>query len=232
MIDKLIGQLFVRTGDRRSVYQALATLERSEVCQPTHWSRTKSLRDPYSRVEIDEYIDESTAGSAQGLLYIKRVAPPRYICAISMSSSDQESGGASWLCIDSDLQLQREDVWQLARLTSELASSLDVEFGLLEVSFSVASGGSASSGSREHHALFLERGPSTLHARTFFGPELMRRLGGIDALARCGLHAVMLSDTVCQADLLAEPWQHGSNQLDDARRRACDCLRASGVFGS
>ena len=54
----------------------------------------------------------------------------------------------------------------LERSTSELASSLSVEFGLLDFRFSAASGRSSSSGGREHHALFLESGSSAQHART------------------------------------------------------------------
>jgi hypothetical protein len=230
MIERIFVQLFMADDKALCIDRTLAMLEQSESFRPTHWSQIADLRVPYSRNAIDGYVASIRQGRQAELLHIKRVIPPRYRCVIKTNPSGPIPEDATWVHVASDLRLRPEDPELLSSLATDLARELDVEFGLVDLAFADAPQDRMNAGAHEHHGLFLERGPSKLYARTFLGRELTKRVGGLTLLSQCGTHASMLSETVCQVDLLPDPWAHSSGELKAAQSKALDCLRPSRVF--
>lgn len=232
MIQSVFIQLFTRGARHREPERVLDLLEHSEIYRPTHWAEAQHLRDPYSRPVVNDAIEAIRQRPQPDVLYVKRVIQPRYRCELRVAPDSPEHEQGSWIDITSDLQLAPGEPELLSELATALANALDVDFGLVDLQFADAPGDRMKTSGHEHFGLFLEQGPSTLYARTFLGTGLMKRLGGSSALRECGLHPSTLSETVCQVDLLSEPWSHSPSALKAAQQKALQCLRPSGVFES
>jgi hypothetical protein len=228
-VDRVIVQLFTSLDDATVAARALDTLERTQALQPTHWSSSKLLRDPYNRGDIDVWIQDPNRGSST-VLYVRRIGKPAYLATIKVSAPDganDQTNGPAWVEVKTEYRTSVDEAREFAELATRLAVQLEVECGVVDFRPDTPDEQMNPAG-REHAASLRTMGLQTLYGRTFLSTKTVERYGGFEALMRAELLVTPISDAVYQVDLLQDPWSHSTKDLKQAQLRALASLRAEG----
>ena len=228
-MNRVIVQLFTSLDDAMAAQRALDALERTQTLQPTHWSSSKLLRDPYDREHINVWMKDPDRASST-VLYVRRIHKPAYLATLKVSVpgvANDRANGPAWVEVKTEYQASVDEGRDFAILATRLAAHLEVECGVVDFRPDTARVQMNPSG-REHAALVGSMGLQTLYARTFLSTATVERYGGLEALMRAKLIATRISEAVYQVDLLQDPWSHSEEALKQAQVRALASLRAQG----
>lgn len=199
----------------------LDVLERSKAWTPSHIGPDERARAPYDRAEVARILALRPA-DGDGYIGLRRSKAPRYEASFQTNNAGLKDVQITW-----PGGLQPAELPDVFALGDALATELAADLAFVGVAW-VA--GTKGKGAGSFSAKELQRfGLFTVYPRTWFGPELARRLGR-DALARCGAVEDLPSGGV-RLDLASPPWAVTAAGLERARKAALATLAPSGLFG-
>ncbi|WP_152622183.1 hypothetical protein [Archangium violaceum] len=176
--------------------------ERNPTFAPTHWGQSARVREPYQRDALERFCDEEGKQEDPSLPTLRRTQRPLYTANWSLGD------GPGWLEVEAQMMLGPEEAAPYFDFANQLASVLPLEFGLVDIAFEGAPRALAMNPSGQQHVdAYVECGPTTLFTRTYFGPRLIKLMGGLPILEGSGGVVQRLANGVVALDLVANPWQ-------------------------
>jgi hypothetical protein len=205
------------------VERVLSVLEQSSVLAPTHWAIAAGLRDPYDRAQFVAAAVED--GTAPHLLRVRGrgTFSATWIPGKALVALDYTSRGP----------VEDELASEIVAQVTELAGLTPVDYGLVDFDFLGQPEGTSmcdSGGPFVHSGMYATHGLLRLYSINIFGPRLLKKLGGLPALARNGMPVLPLPNGAARMMLVPEPWTADPRALKAAQRQAMDLLRSSGIF--
>jgi hypothetical protein len=112
------------------------------------------------------------------------------------------------------------------------AGELPVDFGHVDFWFEGQSAAThmAETGTGTHLDTYLDKGVDCLYPVTFFGPRVVRMMGGVEPLRATQMPLKVLPNGGARLQLTDEPWNAEPETLKFAQRSAERVLRATGIF--
>ncbi|ATB41981.1 hypothetical protein CYFUS_007457 [Cystobacter fuscus] len=203
----------------------LDKFERHPTFAPTHWGQSARVREPYRREELERFCGEEGEREDPSLPTLRRTQRPLYVASWSLGD------GPGWLEVEARMMLEPEESASYFDFANHLASALPLEFGLVDIAFQGVPRALAMNPSgRQHVDVYVECGPTTLFARTYFGPRLIKLMGGLPALEGSGGVVHRLGNGVVALDLVATPWQAEAKALKQHQKQVLEKLLPTGIF--
>jgi hypothetical protein len=225
MVDKLITLLIapMNTSVPEELARVLTALEGEPLVVPTHVSADERKRLPYERTTAVE----QAKSTALGWLNLWRTKVPKY--SDGYLSGNQQSHNK--LGVDYQAGLEEDRVSGLFDAWTRLANVLHPEFGFVHPLWKLGTPESNqySRGVRLKVHEFRDTGIYTVHARTWFGPDVVKIIGPDRLL---GLpHAKETEWGGVQLDLVESPASASLDTLYPRQREVRQALDEWGVLG-
>jgi hypothetical protein len=203
----------------------LDAFERHPTFAPTHWGQSARVREPYRREELERFCDEERGREDPSLPTLRRTLRPLYTASWSLGD------GPGWLEVESRMMLEPEEAALYFDFANHFARALPLEFGLVDIALQGAPRALAMNPSgRQHVDAYVECGPTTLFARTYFGSRLLKLMGGLPVLEGSGGLVQRLGNGVVALDLVASPWQAEAKALKQHQQQVLEKLLPTDIF--
>jgi hypothetical protein len=197
-----------------------------EFLAPKRWGSTLGVRDPYDHTAILEHVARTPS---ERLVLVLRRARPLEVVAQLISGS----GALSSVRIELTTLAAGLDADGAARVFAafdRIVAAVGIEFGIVDIRFVDqppdtylrSSGG-------VHPAGYIDWGPETIFARTYFGARVTALFGGVEVLAHTVDTTRMLGDTLV-VDLVDAPWTAEPAVLKRAQVRVEKALLLAGIL--
>jgi hypothetical protein len=207
----------------------LAILDQS-AAPPEFWGPGEVLVGKYDRAELERYLlANQDPKESRPPLQLKRTAPPRYRANLNVGNGVHPHS----FHLVADLRHREGELPELFTLADTLASSLDLEFGTIDINREGQDPATRMlrSGMTPNLDIYIELGFDTLFVRNYFGLRLVRCAGGPQAFAVGGAIVRPFANGTLAVDLHATPWLADPADLKAAQQQVLPALRAStGLF--
>lgn len=206
--------------------QCLDLLNASPDFSLTHWAKNErpSAKRKYSK---DAILAHKEDGGDYNLVHLYREKNPVY--HVWFSSGSRFKPSLLSLSFEDTKDLSPNTVKEIFKLGSTFARHLEAVFGYVYLAWDDDQGKYMRI-KIVNSAELAECGPNPVHARTWFGPHLVKLIGR-DQLFQSG---AIVRDTDwggIECDLFPEPWQATLDELVKRQREVMECLQQTEVFG-
>jgi hypothetical protein len=209
------------THDAAELERVLIALESEPLLAPTHASQDERKRVPYDRAAL------VAAATRFGGFELWRTKAPKYEGRLTNLDQSHNKFHA-----DLAPPLSASDVSNLFEATTRLAETLKPEFGFVHMLWKKREGSEDYNyGMRASVNELARLGLNSVHARTWFGPDVVKAVGEEHFLALLGTAVQRTSWGGVQLDLVEQPWTADYETLYRRQREVLDALRPLGVLG-
>jgi hypothetical protein len=215
-----------RISEPTALRALLSALDAEPLLAPARWGPTFGVREPYDHAAILDHAARTPSESF--VLVLRRTRPMEVVTDVIGGSGPLSSLAIELtpLATGIDTSLAAETFAAFDRLVL----GVGVEHGIVDVRFvgqQPATYLRASGGL--HREGYVDWGPQTMFARTYFGARVAALFGGATLLA----HAVDTTRTLGDAivvDLVESPWASDPAALKRAQVRIDKQLRLAGIL--
>lgn len=213
-----------RIAEPAPLVQLLSALDAEEYLAPKRWGPSFGVRDPYDHAAILAHV----AGTQSVVLVLRRARPIQMVTDIVGGRE-----GLSSVVISLTPLAGGIDADAAARVFAafdRIVAAVGVEYGIVDVRFLdqppetylCSSGG-------VHPDGYIDSGPETMFARTYFGARVAALFGGAEVLAHTVDTTRTLGDTLV-VDLVDAPWTADPATLKRAQVRIERALLLVGIL--
>jgi hypothetical protein len=191
---------------------------------PTHWGIEERDKTVYAR---DDFLEAFVAADCNwSQLFFSRGKAPRFNARMAPSWSAVETGTVT---VEFG-KVAAKHLPVLFALGTHLAEALHVAYGGVHPVFPLEADQKDYLDALRGMNEVDDFGPGTPAARTWYGPHILG-LAPSDAFDGLFANTTTLSTGALEADLVAEPWAAGLEELLSLQRKALPALATTGVFG-
>ncbi len=207
----------------------LEILEQS-IAPPEFWGPGDVLVGKYDRREVERYLRANQdPKESRPPLQLKRSTAPRYRASLNVGNGIHPHS----FHLTADLRHTAEELLQLFSLGDTLSSSINLEFGTIDINRDGQDPVTRMlrSGMTPNLDIYIELGFHTLFVRNYFGLRVVRLAGGPQAFTVDGAIVRTFANGALAVDLHAAPWLADPVELKAAQQQVLPQLRATtGLF--